>query len=516
MEYVEGRTVRDLLTVSGALDWPESLRITSGVLAALEYSHRMGIVHRDIKPANVMLTPAGAVKVMDFGIARAIADSSATMTQTQAVIGTAQYLSPEQAKGQQVDARSDIYSTGCLLFELLTGRPPFVGDSPVAVAYQHVGENPLPPSALGAGIPAEVDAIVLHALAKDRDARYQNAGAMRADCEALMAGRPISSEAAGALGVPAGPVPGLTAEAAAAAGALATEAYVMSPEATQAMPLATEPVADPNATAFGLPPGEEPGAEEDKPNRVPIYVLLGLAAIAAVVLLLVFGPKLFGGNETPQVHVPPVTGLSQADATAKLTQAGLKTTVTSQADDTVQKGLVISQNPDAGSAVDPNAAVTIAVSTGPNSTQVPDVSGLNQTDATAKIQAAGLTVSTADTVPSAAQPAGAVVDTDPAAGKTVDKGSAVALHLASGSATVPNVVGEDNLTAAQKLTTAGFKVKQVLSPSDQPANQVIAQDHAGDVLKRGQTVTLTVSNGTPTAPPTTPPTTPPTSPPPTP
>src|SRR6185437_9783303 len=140
MEYVEGRTVRDLLSQSGALDWHEALRIASGVLAALEYSHRMGIVHRDIKPANVMLTPAGAVKVMDFGIARAVADSSATMTQTQAVIGTAQYLSPEQAKGQQVDARSDIYSTGCLLFELLTGRPPFIGDSPVSVAYQHVGE----------------------------------------------------------------------------------------------------------------------------------------------------------------------------------------------------------------------------------------------------------------------------------------------------------------------------------------------------------------------------------------
>jgi beta-lactam-binding protein with PASTA domain/tRNA A-37 threonylcarbamoyl transferase component Bud32 len=517
MEYVEGRTVRDLLGQTGALDWHEALRITSGVLAALEYSHRMGIVHRDIKPANVMLTPAGAVKVMDFGIARAVADSSATMTQTQAVIGTAQYLSPEQAKGQQVDARSDIYSTGCLLFELLTGRPPFVGDSPVAVAYQHVGENPLPPSALGPGIPAEVDAITLHALAKDRESRYQSAATMRADCEALLAGRPISPEAAGALGVPAGPVPGRTAEAAAAAGALATEAYALPAEATQAMPLAADPYDQTAGGAFGLPPGDDPNAAESKPNRAPVYVLLGLAAIAAIVLLLVFGPKLFGGNGTPQTHVPPVTGLSQADATAKLTQAGLKTTVTSEPSDTVTKGVVSAQDPAAGASVNPSSAVTITVSSGPNSVQVPDVSGKNQADATAALQKVGLTVSTADTVPSAAQSAGTVLDTDPAAGKTVDKGSAVALHLASGSATVPNVVGSDNVTAAQKLTAAGFKVKQVFASSDQPAGQVTAQDHAGDVLKRGQTVTLTVSNGTPTTPPTTPATTgPSTSPPPTP
>ena len=243
-----------------------------------------------------MLTPAGAVKVMDFGIARALADSSATMTQTQAVIGTAQYLSPEQAKGQQVDARSDIYSTGCLLFELLTGRPPFVGDSPVSVAYRHVGENPVPPSSLVAGIPAEVDAIVLHALAKDRDGRYQSAADMRADCEALMAGRPISPEAAGALGVPAGPVPGLGAEAAVAATALAAGAYAMSPEATQAMPMSTEVVpgvpGDPtdDAMGLGLPPGED-GTPPEKKNRAPMFVLLGLAALAAVVLLLIFGPE---------------------------------------------------------------------------------------------------------------------------------------------------------------------------------------------------------------------------------
>jgi beta-lactam-binding protein with PASTA domain/tRNA A-37 threonylcarbamoyl transferase component Bud32 len=515
MEYVEGRTVRDLLAGSGPLDWQEALRITSGVLAALEYSHRAGIVHRDIKPANVMLTPTGAIKVMDFGIARALADSSATMTQTQAVIGTAQYLSPEQAKGQQVDARSDLYSTGCLLFELLTGRPPFVGDSPVSVAYQHVGEMPPTPGSLVAGSPPDVDSIVMHALAKDREARYQDAASMRADAEAVLAGRPISAEARGAAGVPAGPVPGLGAEAAAAAAAMATQAMPYAAEATQAMPTMPAPTelvpgglgglgastfAD--GTGVGGPSHlEEP--ESKKPNRAPAYVLLALAAIAAVVLLLVFGPNLFGGKDTPQVTVPPLTQSTQAEATASLAKLGLKAVVTQAPNaDAATKGQVTAQDPVAGTKVKPGASVTITVSTGPDTVRVPDVSGMSKDDATAALKDVGLTVSTTDTVESAAQDAGKVISSDPAANKTVNKGDSVALHLASGKATVPNVVGSDNVTAVNKLTAAGFKVKQVPVNSDQPINQVVAQDHAGDVLKRGQTVTLQISNGTPTSTPT--------------
>jgi eukaryotic-like serine/threonine-protein kinase len=516
MEYVEGRTVRDLLTVSAPLDWQEALRITSGVLAALEYSHRAGIVHRDIKPANVMLTPTGAIKVMDFGIARALADSSATMTQTQAVIGTAQYLSPEQAKGQQVDARSDLYSTGCLLFELLTGRPPFVGDSPVSVAYQHVGEMPPTPGSLVAGIPPDVDSIVMHALAKDREARYQDAASMRADAEAVLIGRPISAEARGAAGVPAGPVPGLGAEAAAAAAAMATQAMPYAAEATQAMPTAPAPTElvpgglgglgaatfAGDGTGVGGPSHlQEP--EPKKPNRAAAYVLLALAAIAAVVLLLVFGPNLFGGKEKPQVTVPPLTQSTQAEATASLAKLGLKAVVTQAPnDDAATKGQVTAQDPVAGTKVDPGASVTITVSTGPDTVRVPDVSGMSKDDATATLKDAGLTVSTTDTVESATQDAGKVISSDPAAGKTVNKGDSVALHLASGKATVPNVVGSDNVTAVNKLTAAGFKVKQMPVNSDQPLNQVVAQDHAGDVLKRGQTVTLQISNGTPTSTPT--------------
>ncbi|WP_107098304.1 Stk1 family PASTA domain-containing Ser/Thr kinase, partial [Streptomyces pathocidini] len=201
MEYVDGSTLRELLHSGRKLLPERSLEMTIGILQALEYSHRAGIVHRDIKPANVMLTRTGQVKVMDFGIARAMGDSGMTMTQTAAVIGTAQYLSPEQAKGEQVDARSDLYSTGCLLYELLTVRPPFVGDSPVAVAYQHVREEPQPPSAYDPEISPAMDAIVLKALTKDPDYRYQSADEMRADIEAALDGRPVAAAAAmGAAG----------------------------------------------------------------------------------------------------------------------------------------------------------------------------------------------------------------------------------------------------------------------------------------------------------------------------
>ena len=193
MEYVDGRTLRDLLRDDRRLLPERALEITDGVLRALDYSHRNGIVHRDIKPGNVMLTRTGEVKVMDFGIARAVSDAQATMTQTAQVIGTAQYLSPEQARGERVDARSDLYSAGCLLYELLTGRPPFTGDSPVAIAYQHVRENPIPPSRVDPEIPAWADSIVLKAMAKDPGDRYQSAGEMRNDIQRALQGMPVAA-----------------------------------------------------------------------------------------------------------------------------------------------------------------------------------------------------------------------------------------------------------------------------------------------------------------------------------
>src|SRR5256885_3475180 len=193
MEFVNGRTLKEVLGAEGRLMPRRALEITADICAALEFSHRHSIIHRDIKPGNVMLTQTGQVKVMDFGIARALASGATTMTQTSAVIGTAQYLSPEQARGEPVDARSDVYATGCVLYELLTGHPPFVGDNPVSVAYQHVREDPLPPSDSNRDVPPDVDAVVLKALAKNRMNRYQSAGEMRADLLRAAAGRPVAA-----------------------------------------------------------------------------------------------------------------------------------------------------------------------------------------------------------------------------------------------------------------------------------------------------------------------------------
>src|SRR5947199_1862056 len=343
MEYVDGRTLRDLLRDDRRLLPERALEITDGVLRALDYSHRSGIVHRDIKPGNVMLTRTGEVKVMDFGIARAVSDAQATMTQTAQVIGTAQYLSPEKARGERVDARSDQYSTGCLLYELLTGRPPFLGDSPVAIAYQHVRENPVPPSRLDPEIPPWADSIVLRAMAKDPADRYQSAADMRTDIQRALSGVPVAA--------PRG----------------------VGYATTQRMGAGTTMAAGRTRAI----PGYEYGPEEDE------YTQPGggfsrrawlLWAIGALLVLAVLGGvayAFFGGSGG--VAVPQVTGLSVKEATAQVKQAGLVAKVVEAPSATVQKGLVAKASPTDGTLVARGTTVTLTVSTGPPKVKVPDV-----------------------------------------------------------------------------------------------------------------------------------------------
>ncbi len=305
MEYVAGRTLREILREGRKILPERALEITSQVLEALDYSHRAGIIHRDIKPGNVMLTPTGDVKVMDFGIARAVSDASSTMTQTAAVVGTAQYLSPEQARGENVDSRSDVYSTGCLLYELLTGRPPFVGDSPVAVAYQHVREHAPPPSSHDEDLTPEIDAIVMKSLAKNVGDRYPSAAAMKADIDRYLEGKPVQAPLVPA--VPAAP-------------------FLPTDTSTQVTVLPQE---------------------EDEPNRrrrgpLALLIILLIALIAAA---LIFGPRLFD-SRNQQVAVPTVTGLTRAEAEARITNSGLVVgTVTEDSSKDVPSGQVISQNP---------------------------------------------------------------------------------------------------------------------------------------------------------------------------
>ncbi|MHB8188017.1 MAG: Stk1 family PASTA domain-containing Ser/Thr kinase [Dermatophilaceae bacterium] len=502
MEYVEGHTLREVLTAEQIMDPADAARVTEAILDALSYSHRMGIVHRDIKPANVMLTPAGGVKVMDFGIARAIADTAATMTQTQSVIGTAQYLSPEQAQGLPVDARSDLYSTGCLLYELLTGRTPFVGDSPVSVAYQHVGQLPQPPSVHQPGLSSDFDAVVLHALVKDRDARYQDAAQFRSDLAAARTGRPISTAARGTAAGAALGAGGL-----AGGGAMVGDpTMVMSaPEATQVVgSRGSERHNTATLPAIGRDPGDAP-----RKRHAATYVLLALAVVAALVLVGLAGRALFSGDAAaPKLTVPTVINMTQAQAEAKLRSVGFKTVV-SLVTNQAAKGKVFDQSPRPGEQLPANTPVTITVSSGPGEATVPDVHGYNEDSARTAIAAIGLTVSKTQLVDDPSVDKGLVIETVPKAGETVPAGSAVVLKVASGKVKVPDVVGQDRGAATQALTDVHLKYKTNFENSDQPEGTVLRQTHSGEVVDVSTVIVLVIAQApAPTPTPTTPPTTP--------
>jgi serine/threonine-protein kinase len=472
MEYVDGMTLRQLLASGRRLLPERALEITGGVLAALDYSHRHGIVHRDIKPANVMLTRGGEVKVMDFGIARALADAGQTMTQQSAVLGTAHYLSPEQARGEVVDSRSDLYSTGCLLYELLSGRPPFTGESPVSIAYQHVSEQPVPPSQLDPAVTPAIDAIVLKALAKAPADRYQTAAEMRADLERAIAGMPVTA-----------PVP-----------IVGSETAVLNP---------VVPVAAVNA----VPPTQEKSA------RSPLFwVLLTLGIVAVGVAALLIGKAVFGTPAVEQVSVPTLTGQTITDATTALQKAGLVLgQQTPQASDTVPKDHIINQNPQPSAQAPKGSSVDVTVSTGKDQASVPTLVGLTSTDAArASLVSNNLVLGTVAQVDSD-QPVGAVVAQATPAGTMVPVGTAVNISVSNGKVKVPTVTGESEAQAKSDLINAGFEVNttQQADGSVTPGTVLAQSPKGGTSAVKGTLVTITVATAPPPTPTPTPtPTTP--------
>jgi eukaryotic-like serine/threonine-protein kinase len=470
MEFVDGRTVRDLLQDGHRLLPERSLEIIDGVLRALDYSHQAGIVHRDIKPGNVMVTRNGDVKVMDFGIARAMSDAQATMTQTAQVIGTAQYLSPEQARGERVDSRSDLYSTGCLLYELLTGRPPFTGDSPVAIAYQHVRENPIPPSRVDPDVPVWADAIVLKAMAKSPADRYQTAADMRADLQRAASGLPVA--AAPPTRVDMYP------------NTQRMNSDQMMTGRTSAIP----PVADYDYAGGGYERGRDGGGGGHRwiPWVVGLVLVLGVVIGVAYYLLA-------GGKST---SVPLVDNQPVATAQKDIATAGLRSAVVDQANNSVQKGYVISSNPAQGNNVAPNTLVTLYVSTGAAPVAVPDVVGQQETAAQSTLQGKGFQVS-AKSDPNSTQPSGTVIAQNPSGG-TAPPGSTVTITVSGGATSVPSVVGDSQQTANQVLTTAGFAVSvQQGSGPGQYANGTVfdQQPGANSTEPKGTTITIFVQNG---------------------
>ncbi|GAA3738954.1 Stk1 family PASTA domain-containing Ser/Thr kinase [Salinactinospora qingdaonensis] len=467
MEYVDGRTLKELLDDDRRLLPERAVEIADGILRALEYSHRNGIVHRDIKPANIMLTRQAEVKVMDFGIARTMDDNQATMTQTSQVIGTAQYLSPEQARGERVDPRSDIYSTGCVLYELLTGRPPFTGDSPVSIAYQHVREEPEPPSDVDPEVPEWIEDIVLRAMTKDREERYQSAAEMRSDIQRGMQGMP-----------------------------------------TEASTMAMQPAAGPPP----VPPAEERrddyrryddrynGRYDDRRggNRAAaaLWVLLGAAVLGGIVFLWFILNN--SANDPETAIVPDVAGMAEEAAIAELERVGFSSIETEEeASDEYPAGQAIGTEPDVESSETIDTEITLFISSGPSSTTVPEIIGMPQSEAIQELDDAGLSYGGNEERETSEADPGTVLETTPAVGQNVDIGTEVTLVIAKGPAkvAVPSVTGLTRQEAKAELERVDLtpNFTEEVNGEVEPGRVLRQSPQTNEQVNEGSTVDVVVA-----------------------
>lgn len=493
MEYVEGHTVKDLISDGTAVPINEAVEIVSGVLSALDYSHANHLVHRDIKPGNIMLTSDGKIKVMDFGIARALTDSQATMTQTNAVVGTAQYLSPEQARGETVDARSDLYSTGVVLFELLTGRPPFKGDSAVAVAYQHVEQIPPTPSSILSDIPDSLDRVVLKALAKNREDRYPTAAAMLSDLQRVSRGLDVAAPPADSWATEVLPTSGMV-------GAQTAATMPMSAVAPHGGGQATA------ATSTSLPPVAERADAAEEASKARKRRTAIIASVVVIALLLIGGSvwALTRRAAAPEtVAVPTVVGLSQANAKAQIEAAGFVWELNPEkvASDSVEEGSVASTDPAGGTQAEKGSTVRVTISSGPDSVVLPDnLVGMTPEDARKAIEALGLKWELdSSKVASDTVAEGKVAQTNPSPGSKVKAGQTIRVYLSSGSdeVEVPDLSGMSQDQARSALKAVGLELGNVTSvDSEKDKDRIVAQDPAtGTKVKKGTTIGVSVSNG---------------------
>jgi beta-lactam-binding protein with PASTA domain/predicted Ser/Thr protein kinase len=458
MEYVEGRTLRDLIRQEGPLLPERAAEITEAVARGLAAAHEAGLVHRDVKPGNIMITRDGEVKVMDFGIARTT--SGDTLTQTAAILGTASYLSPEQAQGESVDARSDIYSVGCVLYEMLTGRPPFTGDSPVSIAYKHVGENPIPPSRINTDIPSGLEAVVMKCMAKNPENRYRTAIELRDDLARVLQGMPP----------------------------------VATPILEDSTAVLTKAVG-PDATAVMTgPPPDEP-ERRSRTWLVVLLVLLVLALIGGAAFLLIRSLD----QPADLVPVPRVVGQDEEEATERLERAGFEVAVEEEFNEDVRRGEVFEQDPAAGEEAERGDTVTIVVSRGERPLEVPDVTGESLVEAENILSQAGLSVGSV-TDEDSQEPEGTVLSQSPPAGDRVPAETDVDLVVSGGpgTVTVPNVFCRDVDQARDTMQNVGLNLDVVGSDfsSECLEGTVIEQDpEAGAEVESGTTVEVIQSEG---------------------
>lgn len=488
MEYVEGHTVRELLTDGNPVPLEEAVEIVSGVLDALEYAHHQNLVHRDIKPGNVMITTTGKIKVMDFGIARALSDSQATMTQTDAVVGTAQYLSPEQARGEQVDARSDLYSAGCLLFELLTGQPPFKGDSAVAVAFQHVSQLPPLPSSIAPDIPESLDRVVMKALAKDREDRYPDAAHMRADLQASLRG---GSVAAPATSTWTAPLVGDTAGGATTVLPPVNQGYASSYGTARSSAMFAA-----GQTTQTLEATDPTQNHRGKPNKKPLIIVIVLLAILAVLGLGYW--LVFSGDKPSDemVEIPSLDGMSQEEASTTITDAGLVFRLgRGVSSEDIPEGIFVKSDPAVGTKVAKGSKVFVSLSTGPGDASVPSLAGLTQEQARKALEAEGLEIGSITTADSGTIDKDKVIKSNPAEGEAVKKGDSVDLEVASGNFRIPQDLVGGTKEALQQFVDANRVRLTITEKEDATAapGTVLSLDKAGQLVGLDTSMTAVVA-----------------------
>ena len=519
MELVRGEVLRDILRTR-KLTQQEAIAYTNGVLTALEFSHAAGVIHRDIKPANVMITESNAVKVMDFGIARAVSDSSATLAHTNGIVGTAQYFSPEQARGETVDLRTDLYSTGVLLYEMLTGKPPFTGDTAVSVAYQHVSESPVPPSMINSSVSLAMDSVVLKALAKDRAARFQTAADFRVALTKAVSGivtpsfqdeaqpptapmNPIVAEPTPTVKMPEQhPFETLLAEVREeTAEAIRTEPETAVIDEDEDTELLSQLGFETGKTQVVTRAARKRKQRGEKPSAGLFWGIgtgSGVLVIGIVIWLLLGGAALlnFGGGSGGKIQVANVVGKTYEEAYTTLTNQKLLVDKQLQRSDNIPMGIVISTDPPAGQEVGMKTTITVYVSAGKEQILMPDLTGLTEQEATLRITEAKLFLGTITRADSATIAQNLIISSDPAANTSIPAGSTINLVISTGSVIVPNVVNLDKIDAISQLTAAsvGYTVNTQVDPSctGTAGTTVIAQSIQPGIQPQLQTITLTL------------------------